>query len=325
MLGPGCPLAPVGARVDNEGMDAPRGSVEVEGTDELGRLRRRAYGPDADIAGDAVAQARLSELEDAQRRELSPVVDAVARGRADGSERVPVSDPVEGRGLASTSGKFSERDPDRRTVSGQHTAEGSIPDSGPMGGPVAAPWWRRRWLVILGVAIAALALFAAGAGMSQLIGDGSTPIPTETATATAMAEMPRSFSVWPGPGSYVPAPDYVLALKSVGEDADPSIDPNGTLDGLGIDADQVRRYEDFQSLGVWSGESSSGMTCLFVGPLGERRGQVFSYAACSLAGMDVISDHQIHGRDSLTRFVLKGDQVHVYEYEVGADPYASQG
>ena len=306
-------------------MDAPRGSVEFEGTDELGRLRRRAYGPDADIAGDAVAQARLSELEDAQRRELTPVVDALARGRADVSERVPVSDPIEGQRPASTSGEFSERDPAGVSVTGQHPAEGSIADSDPIEGPLAAPWWRRRWLVILGGAIAALVLIAAGAWMSQLIGDGSTPIPTETATATATAEMPRSFSVWPGPGSYVPAPDYVLALKSVGEDADTSIDPNGTLEGLGIDADEVRRYEDFQSLGVWSGESSSGMTCLFVGPLGERRGQVFSYAACSLTGMDIISDHQIPLRDSLTRFVLKGDQVHVYEYEVGADPYASQG
>jgi hypothetical protein len=44
-------------------MDAPRASVEFEETDELQNLRRRAYGPDADIAGDAAAQTRLSELE----------------------------------------------------------------------------------------------------------------------------------------------------------------------------------------------------------------------------------------------------------------------
>ncbi|HEX5728414.1 MAG TPA: hypothetical protein VFX99_03200, partial [Microbacterium sp.] len=53
-------------------MDAPGGSVELEDA-ELERLRRRAYGPDADIAGDAAAQARLSELEAAQRRQATPV------------------------------------------------------------------------------------------------------------------------------------------------------------------------------------------------------------------------------------------------------------
>ena len=37
-------------------MDAPRGSVEFEQADELERLRRRAYRPDADIAGDAAAR-----------------------------------------------------------------------------------------------------------------------------------------------------------------------------------------------------------------------------------------------------------------------------
>ncbi len=38
---------------------------------ELERLRRRAYGPDADIYGDPAAIARLAELEDAVRRERS--------------------------------------------------------------------------------------------------------------------------------------------------------------------------------------------------------------------------------------------------------------
>ena len=44
-------------------MDGPLGSVDFADAEELARLRRRAYGPDADIAGDAPAQARLSELE----------------------------------------------------------------------------------------------------------------------------------------------------------------------------------------------------------------------------------------------------------------------
>lgn len=38
---------------------------------ELRRLRARAYGPDADIAGDSAASARLSALEELERRERS--------------------------------------------------------------------------------------------------------------------------------------------------------------------------------------------------------------------------------------------------------------
>ncbi len=39
-----------------------------EGSRELAALRRRAYGPDADIQSDPAAVRRLSELEDLARR-----------------------------------------------------------------------------------------------------------------------------------------------------------------------------------------------------------------------------------------------------------------
>jgi hypothetical protein len=84
-------------------MDDPVGWVEFADSDELERLRRRAYGPDADIVGDVAAQARLSELEAAQRRQLTPVVDAAAAISARVSERVPVPEPVGGPLSASTS------------------------------------------------------------------------------------------------------------------------------------------------------------------------------------------------------------------------------
>ena len=77
-------------------MGVPRGSANFEESDELQRLRRRAYGPDADIAGDAAAQARLSELEAAERRERAAGVGAGAAPRAPVSERVPVPVPPEG-------------------------------------------------------------------------------------------------------------------------------------------------------------------------------------------------------------------------------------
>ena len=68
-------------------MDAPLGSVEFEESDELQRLRRRAYGPDADIAGDVAAQARLSKLDAARHGQLTPVVDASALVPAGSTEK----------------------------------------------------------------------------------------------------------------------------------------------------------------------------------------------------------------------------------------------
>jgi hypothetical protein len=137
-------------------MDAPRGSVEFEESDELERLRRRAYGPDADIAGDAAAQARLSELEAAQRRQQTPVVNVAARGAAPVSECVPVpqrvrvSEPVDGSRSASTSvrqpvdGAFVEHEPAGVSVTEHYPAEGPIADTDAIDGAPAAPLWRRR-------------------------------------------------------------------------------------------------------------------------------------------------------------------------------------
>jgi len=312
-------------------MDAPRGSVELEEAEELKRLRRRAYGQDADIAWDAAAQARLAELEAAQRRQQTLASDATARTPAPVPERVPVPEPVEGARASSTSvpqpvdGAFAGHRPVGESVSGHDPIEGPIADPDLINEPPAAPWWRRhRWLAILGVAIAALALIAAGAWMSQLLADGSAPIPTETVTA----EMPY-FPAAEGRPDYVPRPDYVLGLKSVGEVADRPHDPDGTLNALGISVDELRRYEDFQgpysrSINVWSGESRYGMTCLLVAVSPPESGYGFSTEGCSLNGKDTILEGQM-GSDSHARFVLRGAQVNVYVYTGVADPNSSQG
>ena len=128
-------------------MDAPRGSVEFEQADELERLRRRAYGPDADIAGDAAAQARLSELEAAQRRQATPVGDAATGVPAPIPERVPVAETVEGSRSASTSvpppvrGAFAEHDRAGTSVIEQDPAKGSTADSDAINQP---PRYRGR-------------------------------------------------------------------------------------------------------------------------------------------------------------------------------------
>lgn len=258
-------LSPCRSRADNEDMD------------ELERLQRRAYGPGADIAGDAAAKARLSELE-AARRQPNPVVDAPT-----------------------------------------------------------APWWRRRrWLAILGSAIAALALIAALiAWMSQLLAPGSTPIRTDMSTAKILPPVPDAR----GRGHLVFAPDYVLALKSVGADADEPKDPHGTLNLLGLSTDELRRYEDFRGLGVWSGESRYGTACLLVAHPGQGLREGIGDERCSPEGLDTIADLVNPGSDgynsggvfadltngSLIRFVLNGDHVDVHLYMSATDPIASQG
>lgn len=67
-------------------MGATMESAELGDAEELAGLRLRAYGPDADIAGDPVAQARLSQLEAARRPALTPESAASAGGILGDSE-----------------------------------------------------------------------------------------------------------------------------------------------------------------------------------------------------------------------------------------------
>ena len=204
-----------------------------------------------------------------------------------------------------------------------------VPRPDAIGRASAVPWSRRRRSLIVGAAIAALALnVALTAWISQLLADESTPIPAETATAE---EPPvRSWQgAWQGSGSYDPAPDHVLALTSNGAAADQPHDPGGKLNALGISPGELKRYEDFHgpevySIAVWSGESRYGMTCLLLSHAGQPISDGGGAAeGCSLQGLDTIAD--IIGNVSLTRLVLKGDHVNVYVYEGGADPNASRG
>lgn len=225
--------------------------------DELERLRRRAYGRDGDIAGDVAAQARLSELEAAEHRQLTPIIDPAP----------------------------------------------SVP---------AAPWWRRRWLRLLCAATAALALTVHVAWLSQLGADEPTAIPSNT--LTDMTQPVPAAQRWKD----VPAPDFVLALKSVGADADEPEDNLGTLDALGLSANELRQYEDFRGFSVWSGESRNGIVCLFVADFGirERNGA----EGCSPKGLETVAEVMWAQTGGLDRFVLNGNHVEVYLFHRVADP-----
>lgn len=303
-------------------MDAPPGSVELVEADELERLRRRAYGPDADIARDAAAQARLAELEAAHRRQ-SAVVNAPAPAPRQWQESVPVDEPADELLPASTS------IPQSADVVFAEIARARVPvtEQQPGGrrvstGAQAAPWWgRRRWATILGAAIAALALTAGYvAGTSQLLAPAFTPIPPDSSSAR-MPPVPDRFPQ----GLYLPTPHEILRLRSVGAHADRPNDRHGVLESLGIRPDELRRYENFDGLNIWSGESRDGMACVFVAVPVQGIREGYSAEGCSPEGFDAIAELPLQGTDSFMRFVLRGDHINVYVYERTADRSGSQG
>jgi hypothetical protein len=271
-------------------MEGPLGSAEGGEARELERLRRRAYGRDGDIAGDVAAQARLSELEAAQHRRPTPVIDPAPSVSVPVPERVPVTDPVEGPRSTST----------------------PVPQA--VDGAPAAPWWRRRrWLMILGGATPALALITVHvAWLLQLPADEPAATPTNTLTEMAL----------PVPDGRnrddVFTPDFVLGLKSVGADTDEPQDRLGTLDALGLSANELRQYENFRDFRVWSGESRYGMVCLFVEDQGIR--EYNGAEGCSPRGLDTVAEVMWFQAGGLDRFVLNGDHVEVYLFTRVADP-----
>ena len=260
-------------------MGSPLGSGEFTDADELGRLRRRAYGPDPDIADDPRALARLAELEEALRRRATaaaPVVAALAPPRP---AAVAIQEPA-----------------DERSTPG--------------------PELRRRGRVVVGAMVAVLAL-AAGylAGSSRPLAPASAAGTIET-SPTRMPAVPDMFRQ----SLYVPAPHEALALRSEGEPADRPRDRQGVLERLGIRLDELRRYESVDGLSVWSGESRYGMVCLFIALPAQGISEGYGAEGCAPEGYITIAEMPRKGRTALIRFVLRGDQVNVYVYEMAAHP-----
>jgi hypothetical protein len=284
-------------------MDAPRGSADFEESDELQRLRQRAYGPNADIAGDAVAEARLSELEAAQRRARAPVVDTVAALRAPVSGRVSAPDPLEGSQQASTSvpqpvhGAPADREPDGGLVAEQDPVEAPTADPGPIEGARSAPWWRRRRL--LPWAIAAVVVLAAAIIIVVFVGEDSNQ------------------------------PEPVAQLTPQGQPAPASIPPDDdVLKAYGLTVADFVSYGAYGPLQVWSTTKLENKRCL-----AEVIEDHISVFECTAPTVDTIADFNIEptllpptpsGRLSpYVRFVLHDDVVDVYRLGSG-EFYGSQ-
>jgi hypothetical protein len=115
-------------------MDAP--PLPSERQRELAALRSRAYGPDADINGDADALARLIELEEMTRARGSERTDL-----ADRDAGLPPAGALAGAG-----------------ANGQSVTAVLIDDDVESSVAVVRPWWRRVPLVALIAAAGALGL-----------------------------------------------------------------------------------------------------------------------------------------------------------------------
>ncbi|WP_194396597.1 hypothetical protein [Microbacterium atlanticum] len=233
-------------------MEGPRWSDHSADADELERLRRRAYGPDADIGDDPSAQARLEELEAADRR--------------------------------------------RRTVAARTNARPDVPgDAGPIdaaedgGAPAGAAVRPRRRSAAAAVAAASVVVFAAFAAST------SSPVdhlPTRTATG----------------------PEAVLAPLPRG--AAP-VDPHGVLGRMGLSAAELRRYDGFDGLAVWSGRSRFGTMCLVIREPHRALGLGSGAEGCAPYGAGASVELLVDDapRRDFVRFVLLNGHVVVYVYE----------
>jgi hypothetical protein len=136
--------------------DQPSGSAAAEQR-ELAALRRRAYGPDADIFADPDALARLTTLEDRMRRARTPSPDADPAERARQEAVAPPPVPAAGE-----------------PVTVVLTAEPAA---------ARAPRWHAR--LVTGTAVVAIVLGATAWTASQTAPAASPPSADAKAAATA--------------------------------------------------------------------------------------------------------------------------------------------
>lgn len=129
--------------------------------DELRSLRRRAYGPDADIHDDPVALARLQQLEAAQRAAAAPA-DAEPSPSAETDERVDAaaSTPPDAEADAAGGAEASEPAAADDAPGFRAPQEDGIPspDAETDEPEQTRPWWRRQRVLWAGSLVLAVLL-----------------------------------------------------------------------------------------------------------------------------------------------------------------------
>lgn len=300
-------------------------SLSPERMDELAALRRRAYGPGADIHEDVAAVARLRELEELARRaeETAAVQDVdgtpsatdtvetpspgtvitdqqttVAVGR-NGSP-APVADPV-AQGAASDSTAEPRDDPDA-SPDADADADGDATEEAPAPAEPEPPrrgivgLWRRipRWAIAV---VAVVVGAAAGVGL-----------------AAAAAAQPAAR----------------LAIDSTHVGSDIVFLPDGALVYYELTQDDIRVHAMFGDLQVISGINDSDEECLFAA-VGERWLNGGCAPAEFGAVIDITDDYGLQEltdpdlpQGSTIRLILEGEVVEVWVH-IGDGPRIIEG
>lgn len=200
---------------------------------ELRELRRRAYGPDADIADDPAAQSRLAALELAARG-------PVAAG-GPGAALSPAAAHTSGFGQVSPTAAESP-------VAGSSVGESSVGESSSVAAPSEglpaknAPltrrdatarrpgWWRRRSAWVIAAAAIVLTVAVSWSAMALLA--------------------PRS--------------DLALAPVSSSDGDRQRLMGQGILEMYGMDRTTLQQYDPYRELRVWSASAANGNHCILL-------------------------------------------------------------
>lgn len=244
-------------------MEAP--SLTPERSKELADLRRRAYGPDADIDGDPAALRRLSELEALARTQVAddvpdPFAPAAQDGQAGQAGQDDPADPYDERdGRADAGEEASAPSLDEPAENpGPSPADPASAEPAPASS-AARPWWRRVPLW----SVTALAGIAAGVAIGL---------------------------AWPT-DSELP-PDVTLKVEPGGGERGAGFTEN--LNYWGVDAGTVVPHEAFDVIQVWTARGIDDSRCLMLSHEG-----TFLSATCSGAGLDPILDFTVYDSMSI--------------------------
>lgn len=210
---------------------SPLSPSSFEHSQELAELRRRAYGPNADIGQEVPAQRRLRELEADERSHH----DVPASHRPPAAVPVPAADmPQSTSGFAHDRPHVHSPAPAELAPDGGTGDENAAALAGSRSRGDARPVRRRIPLW----AVAAVAGVVAGVTIGVLV-------PTDSA----------------------PPPDLTLRIAAEGGPRGAGFE--GNLDYWGIATDDLRAHEPFDVIDVWTAERSDGSRCVVLSYEGE--------------------------------------------------------
>jgi hypothetical protein len=284
-------------------MDAP--VLTPDEVRELAQLRRRAYGPSADIASDPAALVRLGELE--SRGLLAPVL-AVSRPA--------VVDPDPAVWRRRGSGPWNP--------AAEEVTAAAVVD--PLRGAAAEPVDEAAVAEVVArgaAAVPQVVVEAAPDGIRSRLARWLRTVPPLGWIVVAAAVLIVAAVVWATAQLTALRPDVELAPLG---DSEPPAEflRQGLLGYYPMDEDRFQQFESIRTLEVWSADDGYGNRCVLVTTPGLQR--LGAGGACAPPGLDPTYDLSVWPglpdavtdglpQGSVIRFVLHGDRVHVWVRE----------